>query len=467
MMHFSIPDTAEHIDASGGSFTVFNIHINGVPHCSVRYRQFHNFFEELKREFGTNAIPPFPPKKLFSLTAPQLEERRLGLERFVQQISQEHTIATSNTFNHFLLMAQQETLKEKSENVALDVYLMNGNKLTVNIVSTDQRDDVLEAVAAKLDLAEELVYYFGLFLVKKEAKHENEMAQSEYCMERSGTVGMECSGTVGMERSGTVGMEAVAQWAWSAVAQWAWSAVAQCAGAADSQLRESTFKSCANPKGGAICWSVVSHTLLVVAVVRKLQEFESPYISLKAANRSQPHGIVLRKSYWDASYDDDLIDDRIALNLLYIQAVSDIERDWIIPSKEQQKQLSLLRQRGSKKEFLQLARTVKFYGYLQFRPCHTDFSSASQVLISAGNKELVFRHQATGDVKEVTFRVTRMRCWRITSTVLDEDLEAGDRTSPTDPLPCRLELAFEYLFGKDNLKWVTVKSDQVSDRHER
>ena len=38
----------------------------------------------------------------------------------------------------------QETLKEKSENVALDVYLMNGNKLTVNIVSTDQRDDVLE-----------------------------------------------------------------------------------------------------------------------------------------------------------------------------------------------------------------------------------------------------------------------------------------------------------------------------------
>ena len=49
-------------------------------------------------------------------------------------------------------------------------------------------------------------------------------------------------------------------------------------------------------------------------------------------------------------------------------------------------------------QFLQLARTVKFYGYLQFRPCHTDFSSASQVLISAGNKELVFRHQATVSV---------------------------------------------------------------------
>ena len=47
--------------------------------------------------------------------------------------------------------------------------------------------------------------------------------------------------------------------------------------------------------------------------------------------------------------------------------------------------------------------------------------------------------------------------------VLEEDREAADRrTSPNDPLPCQLELAFEYLFSKDNLKWVTIKSDQVS-----
>lgn len=44
-------------------------------------------------------------------------------------------------------------------------------------------------------------------------------------------------------------------------------------------------------------------------------------------------------------------------------------------------------------------------------------------------------------------------------------MEAAERRmSPTDPLPCHLELAFEYLFGKDNLKWVTIKSDQVSDQ---
>lgn len=35
----------------------------------------------------------------------------------------------------------------------------------------------------------------------------------------------------------------------------------------------------------------------VLAVVRKLQEFESPYISLKAANEQGTHRIVLRKRY--------------------------------------------------------------------------------------------------------------------------------------------------------------------------
>ena len=43
---------------------------------------------------------------------------------------------------------------------------------------------------------------------------------------------------------------------------------------------------------------------------------------------------------------------RLWMRFLYqcFQAMSDIERGWVVASKEQQKQLSLLRQRGSKKE---------------------------------------------------------------------------------------------------------------------
>lgn len=40
----------------------------------------------------------------------------------------------------------QETQKEASEATSLDVYLMNGHKITIKIMSTDQTEDVLEVI---------------------------------------------------------------------------------------------------------------------------------------------------------------------------------------------------------------------------------------------------------------------------------------------------------------------------------
>ncbi|ELU18303.1 hypothetical protein CAPTEDRAFT_150546 [Capitella teleta] len=368
-MHFSIPDTSECTDPTGSNYTVFNIHINGVYHCSVRYKQFHNFHEQLKREFTGTQFPPFPPKKLLALNSAQLEERRAALERYLQTVSQSPNIASSDLFNGFLLSAQQESQREDAEDVVLDVYLMNGHRISISILSTDQTDDVLETVASQIELMDDFVYYFGLFLIRKESGSEN-------------------------------------------------------------------------------------------TIVRKLQEFESPFISLKAANRSATHRIVLRKSFWDPSFEDDLMGDRIAMNLLYVQAVSDLERGWVWAPKDQQRQLNTLQQRGSKKEYLELARTLKYYGFTQFKPCFTDYPHADcRVIVSAGNKELNFRIQMSHDeVKEVTFRVTRMRCWRISSVISDQN---GDMSNGDATLPSNLELAFEYLVAKDTLKWITVHSDQA------
>ncbi len=44
------------------------------------------------------------------------------------------------------------------------------------------------------------------------------------------------------------------------------------------------------------------------------------------------------------------MDNRIAMNLLYVQSVSDVERGWVMASKDQLKQLDALKQKGSKKE---------------------------------------------------------------------------------------------------------------------
>ncbi|XP_029633503.1 sorting nexin-17 isoform X2 [Octopus sinensis] len=366
MMHLSIPDTKEFQDKDGaGTYTAFNIHINGAFHCTVRYRQLHHLHEQLKKQFGASTLPPFPPKRLLSLSQAQLDERRISLERYIQTVSQVPDIASCSIFNSFLLNAQQESMQQIEESVNLEVYLMNDHKLTVNITSTDQTEDVLEAVAAQIEIPEEHTYYFALYLVKREDDH--------------------------------------------------------------------------------------------CCIIRKLQDFESPYISLKSLNKDGPHCIVLRKSYWDMQYDNDLLNNRVTLSLLYTQAVNDIEQQWIIATKDQFLQLSALQQKGSKKDYLQFVRTLKYYGYMHFRPCITDYpEKKTNVLIAVGNEELNFRIQTGKDqYKEGSFKITRMRCWRITTIYADRD-----NCSKKDLKP-QLEISFEYQLSRDKLQWINIKSDQA------
>ena len=54
--------------------------------------------------------------------------------------------------------------------------------------------------------------------------------------------------------------------------------------------------------------------------------------------------------YWDPTMDDDLIDDRVAMNLLYVQANSDIDRGWVNADTEQHRRLAALQKKNSKKE---------------------------------------------------------------------------------------------------------------------
>ncbi|CAN7976062.1 unnamed protein product, partial [Ixodes persulcatus] len=62
-------------------------------------------------------------------------------------------------------------------------------------------------------------------------------------------------------------------------------------------------------------------------------------------------------------------------------------------------------------------------------------------------------------VKEVSFRVTRIRCWRITTAV--STFLCGDMQQEVNGEGQRLELSFEYLMSKNKLQWVTVVSSQA------
>ncbi|XP_015907044.2 sorting nexin-17 [Parasteatoda tepidariorum] len=362
-MHFSIPDTLEVKNDSSSSYIAYNVHVNGAFHCTVRYRQLYNLYDQLRREFGPNTLPPFPPKKFLPLTPAQVEERRVNLEKFIQLVSQNATVANSDIFMGFLLSAQQETQNAVDEIISLDVHLMNWQKVTVRISSLARTSTVMEVVSKSLKLEEKYMVYFSIFLI---SKSNNELS-----------------------------------------------------------------------------------------VERRLQDFESAYLSLKSAGND--HFLVIRKSYWDSSYDDELIDDKICLNLLYLQAVSDVERGWTKTDSESRRKLVALQARGSKKEYLQLAKTMKYYGNIRFRRCVCDYPQpSSQVTVSAGGRDLIFLLDADpASENKACFRVTRIKCWRITTSLSDSE------DTKSLPVKLKLELSFEYLMSKDSLRWICINSDQA------
>jgi hypothetical protein len=100
------------------------------------------------------------------------KERRLALQYWIQKIAEQNLLVNSQTFQTFLLNAQkvgihrdqtrlcaivswrkcmhsQEVQRAPEENVDLEIFFVNGKSHKVQILSTDQSDDVLETVCAQ------------------------------------------------------------------------------------------------------------------------------------------------------------------------------------------------------------------------------------------------------------------------------------------------------------------------------
>lgn len=187
-----------------------------------------------------------------------------------------------------------------------------------------------------------------------------------------------------------------------------------------------------------------------LVLLRKLMDFETPFVSRLYI---QPCQIQIRKSYWNPNYDTILMKNSIALNLLFMQTVSEIEREWIIAPAEILKKLKSLQEYGMHKEYVEVARQLPLYGCLQFLTSIVDYPDAeTSALIAIGNKELSMRTVKQDKILETKFRVTRMRVWRVTA--LHNTLDTKDKTS-------NLQLSFEYLMSKQNLRWITINSSQA------
>jgi len=356
-MHFSIPETVDLQEKDGSYYQGYHIHINGIHHCTLRYKQLRHMHDQLRVLFSYETLPEFPSKKLLPLSPPQVEERRLLLEKYLQSIALDQRISSSLFFHSFLRLAQNEThlSSDDQSTVHIRITLPGEEVLSIPVLATQETSSVIKKVAHHIGLQEELADYFALFI-----QDANECNQ--YCL------------------------------------------------------------------------------------VRRLLNYESPYLAVKLSGQSA--SLVMRKSYWDSAYDDELLKSSIGTKLVYNQFGDDLKRYWVLPSDQQVVILKRLMERDNQIEVMKLARQIRFYGGVYFLPCRTDYpTDSTPVSIYALNKELVFRY---ADLSERSFRVTRMRSWRITTIVQEQHYNQP-----------KMELSFEYLLSKDRLQWISVDSPQV------
>ncbi|CAF1422971.1 unnamed protein product [Adineta steineri] len=369
-MYFSIPDTTE-ISAKRSidqrAYILFNIHINGIHYCSLRYSQLRRFNDEVQRSFSNSLInsQPFPPKKFFRLSLREIDERRILLERYLQSVVPNKSLTSSIYFNEFFLNAQHETFVNEfiertcPETINLTVYLLNKHEMILeNFSPYDNLSKLFHACTNKIQLDDEYYSYFSLFLYEYE----------------------------------------------------------------NNQLN----------------------------LIRPLFSFEYPYISFEQTKLIHKYScLVFKKSYWDLNYDLRLLDNRYTRNLVFIQAEYDIEQSKHIYPSDIYEQLDVLHDN----EYITLARTSKFYGYLIFQQCSMNdliTQKLSQCILTIGNNEMICyfinddKENEDLFVKNISFKVTRIRCWKVNWTKLD------------------LNITFEYLIKKDSLQWFTIHTEQAA-----
>lgn len=93
--------------------------------------------------------------------------------------------------------------------------------------------------------------------------------------------------------------------------------------------------------------------------VRLLENFESPYLTLYNENEKLSESsssvtgstiIIIRKSYWDSAFDEDLFADKVALNIIYLQALHEVEKGYVVADQETRNKLTSLQAKGDKIE---------------------------------------------------------------------------------------------------------------------
>uniref|UniRef100_A0A452ELX5 Sorting nexin 31 n=1 Tax=Capra hircus TaxID=9925 RepID=A0A452ELX5_CAPHI len=361
-MHFCIPVSQQRPDALGGRYVLYSVFLDGFLFCKVRYSQLHRWNEQLKRVFG-NCLPPFPPKYYLAMTTSMADERRDQLEQYLQNVTMDPNMLRSDVFVDFLKLVQLDTFSIATKKVSLDIFLPDGRSTKVKILTSDTAERVLEVVSQNIGLCQELLGYFGLFLI-------------QFCKEGR------------------------------------------------------------------------------LSVVKKLADFELPYVSLRSSEVENCK-VGLRNVYYDRVFRDILA--LLIRTCLNLTAIQDIEKEWAKPTEVQRQKLEALQKEDNQTKFLELAREVRHYGYVQLEPCTCDHPEPGcQALLSVGSNEIsCCITLPDNQTLDVTFQMDRVKCWQVTflGTLLDTD-------GPQQTLNQNLELRFQYC-EDSHWRWFVIYTKQA------
>ena len=177
------------------------------------------------------------------------------------------------------------------------------------------------------------------------------------------------------------------------------------------------------------------------SIVRRLQDMECPYLTLKSLDES--HSIEIRRSYWDKKHDDVLMQHNVSLHMLYIESIRNMEDRWIKPSSETLKTLKQLKTAGLKEQFIKVVRSESMYGYMMLGSGTVDYpdeNGQEDVVVYGGAEKLKLIYR---DGKVVSLPVRRIKCWTLFTDKKDV-------------------LSLHFLVMKDVLQWINIKTSSTN-----
>uniref|UniRef100_A0AC34QQB8 PX domain-containing protein n=1 Tax=Panagrolaimus sp. JU765 TaxID=591449 RepID=A0AC34QQB8_9BILA len=345
MIQIHIPSTQHLVDRTDSqkSFTVYDFHINGHYHASVRYNHLCMLHAKLIENFGFRLTgPEFPPKRIWrNLDAKAVNERREGLVKYFQSLIQNNDVAKHFILERAFLEYQVNSFNPSMQATSIEVYLPDGHCVKVEVYADDSTAVVMKKFCKVIKMDEKFAEFFGLFLAKEREDRSN---------------------------------------------------------------------------------AISSTVLFDYVCVRWLKNFESPFISQKLANKNvqdeaKHQKILVRRVIWDPTVEEPLLDDPGALKLLFLQALNDVQHNFVDMDSDTKQELARLAEQNDFYGFIKVCHRLPSYGFEVLESVISDYPvEETKCCFKVGRRMIVLQYVHEGRLTQALLKSTRIRTWKISHT---------------------------------------------------